>query len=94
MSLRNLFKFGMFALYVFTASAQESIQYASISGRVADATGAVIEGAKVTARQIDTNITSALLTDKEGRFRFPYLQVGDYEVRVQQPGFAEARRVA
>lgn len=48
--------------------------------------------ATVTARQIDTNLTSALLTDKEGRFHFPYLPVGDYEIRIQQQGFAEARR--
>ena len=94
MSLRNLFKFGVFALCVFTASAQESIHFASISGRVSDASEAVVEGATVTARQIDTNLTSALLTDKEGRFRFPYLPVGEYEIRIQQPGFVEARRSA
>lgn len=75
-------------LGAIAAYAQESIQFASISGRVADATGAVIQNAKVTARQIDTNISSILLTDKERRFRFPYLRVGDYEVSVQQAGFA------
>ncbi len=78
------------ALLAVTGWAQESIQFASISGRVADATGAVIPNAKVTARQVDTNITSTLLADKEGRFRFPYLRVGEYEVRVQQVGFASA----
>ena len=92
MSLRSLFKVTFVALGVLTAAAQESIQYASISGRVADATGAVIQNAKVSARQIDTNISSALLTDKEGRFRFPYLKVGEYEVRVQQVGFANVAR--
>jgi superoxide dismutase len=35
----------LLALGAITAAAQESIQYASISGRVADATGAVIQGA-------------------------------------------------
>src|ERR1017187_9172066 len=80
------------ALGATPAAAQESIQYASISGRVADATGAVILGAKVKARQIDTNISSALLTDKEGRFRFPYLRVGEYEIGIQQAGFANATR--
>ena len=80
------------ALIVVTAGAQESIQYASIGGRVADTTGAVIQGAKISARQIDTNITGALFTDKEGRFRFPYLRVGRYEIRVQQVGFANVTR--
>ncbi len=85
-------KFILLALGLITATAQESIQYGSIGGRVTDATGAVIQGAVVRARQIDTNVSSALLTDKEGRFRFPYLRAGTYEVRIQQPGFAEAVR--
>jgi len=79
-------------LGVFSGAAQESIQYGSISGRVEDATGAVVQNAKVSSRQKDTNITSTLLTDKEGRFRFPYLSVGEYEVTVQQPGFGNATR--
>ena len=92
MSFRVLTTFTFLALGAITAAAQESIQYGSISGRVADATGAVIQGAKVSARQIDTNIANALLTDKEGRFRFPYLSVGEYEIRIQQAGFADAFR--
>ena len=92
MSLFHLSRLTLLALGVLVASAQESIQYASISGRVADATGAVIQNAKVTARQIDTNISSGLLTDKDGRFRFPYLRVGEYEVKIQQAGFATAAR--
>ncbi len=75
-----------------TAAAQESIQYGSISGRVEDGSGAVVQSAKVTSLQKDTNISSSVLTDKEGRFRFPYLSVGDYEIRVQHTGFADAAR--
>ena len=80
------------SLGVLCAAAQESIQYGSISGRVQDATGAVVQGAKVASRQKATNISSAVLTDKDGRFRFPYLSVGEYEIVVQQPGFAQATR--
>jgi len=91
-SFRFLTTFTFLALGAIAAAAQESIQYGSISGRVEDGTGAVIQGAKVSARQIDTNIGSALVTDKEGRFRFPYLSVGEYEIRIQQAGFADAVR--
>jgi hypothetical protein len=62
-------------------SAQESMNNASVSGRVTDQTGAVVDGAQVTARQTDTNLTSTLLTDRDGRFRFPYLKVGQYEIK-------------
>ena len=77
-------------LFLAVAFAQETIHYASVSGRVTDATGAVIQGAQVTVRQIDTNLSSDAKTDREGRFRFPYLRVGQYEIRVHQQGFADA----
>ena len=79
-------------LAVQAAPAQESVNYASISGRVTDASGAAIEACQVTARQLDTNLTSIANTDREGRFRFPYLRVGRYQIRVHHEGFAELER--
>ena len=74
------------------AVAQETINSASISGRVTDPSGGVVEGALVTARQTDTNLKRTVLTDASGRFRFPYLNVGAYEITVQRPGFGEIKR--
>jgi hypothetical protein len=74
-------------------SGQETIHHASIGGRVTDATGAVVRGAAVTARQTGTNLAATGVTDDEGRFRFPYLKVGPYRVTVRQAGFAEAARL-
>src|SRR5207302_3227637 len=54
--------------------------------------GAIIQGAVVTARQLDTNWNTQAITDREGRFRFPYLNIGPYEVRIQQKGFSDAQR--
>jgi len=71
------------------AGAQQSIEYASVSGRVTDPSGAVIVGASVMARQAETNAHIAIDTDKDGRFRFPYLRVGPYELTIRHPGFAE-----
>ena len=77
------------------AAAQQSVEYASVGGRVVDPSGAVITGAQVVARQADTNLAAHAATDQGGRFRFPYLKVGTYEVTVQQAGFADAvRRLA
>ena len=80
------------AAAVPTVLAQETVNYASVSGRVTDPTGAVVAGARVTARQTETNLTSAANTDGEGRFRFPYLRVGSYEITVSLTGFATATR--
>lgn len=74
------------------AHAQETISYASVSGRVTDPQGAVVPGAHVTARQLDTNITAETATDSDGRFRFPYLKVGRYEVKAHLQGFADRSR--
>jgi protocatechuate 3,4-dioxygenase beta subunit len=60
--------------------AQETVNSASVSGRVTDPQGAVVPGALVTARQVDTNVARETITDGEGRFRFPYLKVGRYEI--------------
>jgi len=90
---RIIDKFTLVALCAIgVACAQEGVNSASVSGRVTDATGAVIEGAQVTARQIDTNLASATETDREGRFRFPYLRVGRHEIKIHRQGFADATR--
>ena len=73
-------------------SAQETVDRASLGGRVEDASGAVVRGAEVTARQEATNASVEAVTDGAGRFRFAYLQVGEYEVTIRREGFAEARR--
>ena len=74
------------------ANAQGTINYGSIGGQAMDASGAVVVGAVVSARQTETNRASTLMTDRDGRFLFPYLSVGDYEVKVQHPGFQVAVR--
>jgi len=75
-----------------TLGAQESINHASVSGRVTDPQAAVVPGATVMARQLETDVVATVVTDAGGRFRFPYLRVGDYELTVQLTGFVEVRR--
>jgi hypothetical protein len=75
-----------------TAAGQETVNFASVSGRVTDPQGAVIRGASVTARHTETNVTATATSDDEGRFRFPYLRIGPYEITAKQAGFADATR--
>ena len=75
------------AVFALSASAQESINYASLAGRVADPQGASIAGAQVTARHTGTNVKASAVTEQDGRFRFPFLKVGAYDVDVRAPGF-------
>src|SRR5262245_25318273 len=74
------------------SAAQETISSASISGRVIDPQGAVVPYADIVARQTETNVTVQATTDQEGRFRFPYLRVGTYEITARVQGFREIVR--
>ena len=80
------------ALTAPVARAQETVNSASVSGRVTDSQGGVVPGAAVTARQVDTNVVTETTTNPDGRFRFPYLKVGRYEITVHLEGFADVKR--
>ena len=82
----------LFIAVSIPASAQETIHLASIGGRVSDQSGALVEGAKIDAWQSEMDLTRETVTDREGRFRLPYMKVGPYEIKVSKPGFADASR--
>src|SRR5205809_301194 len=67
------------------ASAQVST--ATIAGVVQDASGAVIPGVSITAKNVETGVTRTATTDEGGRYTIPELTLGDYEVEAQLPGF-------
>lgn len=74
------------------AMAQQTVTSATLSGFVKDARGAVVSGATLTATNIQTNQRHVTTTDHEGRYRFPYLQVGSYSLSVEARGFARLTR--
>jgi len=79
------------ALLVFILSglgaAQQSVTSGTLSGRIEDATGAVVSGVTVTATHLETNHQLTTTSDVEGRYRFPYLRTGDYDLKIQAEGF-------
>src|SRR5262245_32415996 len=77
---------------IATILTQQTVNYASLSSRVTDPTDAIVAGAQIAARQTDTNLPSTTSTDPDGRFRFPYLKPGAYEITVRTLGFADATR--
>jgi len=60
---------------------------ASLGGTVADATGAVIPGAAVTAKNIANGFVRTAKTNGVGIFIFSSLDSGDYTITVKAPGF-------
>src|SRR6185369_2640863 len=68
--------------------AQHNVTSATLSGRIEDASGAVVSGASVKARHHETNQQLTTTSDVEGRYRFPYLRIGDYDLQIDANGFA------
>jgi hypothetical protein len=60
----------------------------SFQGTVRDEQGAVVPGASVTVRNVETNARRVAVTDSQGRWRVPNLPVGNYEVALDLVGFA------
>ena len=60
---------------------------ATVGGTVADATGAVVPGIEVTAKNIDTGIVTTRVTNESGSYDFPSLQPGKYTISVMRTGF-------
>jgi virginiamycin B lyase len=58
-----------------------------IAGAVKDPNGAPLKGAFVKAQNIETRITTSVLSDKQGRYQIPDLAPGEYRVRVDAVGY-------
>jgi hypothetical protein len=62
----------------------------TITGTVADSTGAAIPGATVTALNTQTNFKKTVTTNGAGNFSAPSLPFGEYTVTAEAPSFAAA----
>ncbi len=66
---------------------QAQVNTAALSGTATDATGAVVVGAKIQAKNTSTGMTYSAVTDGQGRYSIQELPVGTYDVSAQKSGF-------
>src|SRR5216117_3673434 len=59
----------------------------TILGTVTDPSGAVVAGAKVTAKNVNTGLERTTQTSADGSYSAPELPIGTYSVTVSQSGF-------
>jgi outer membrane receptor for ferrienterochelin and colicin len=69
------------------ARAQTQITTGVIQGTVLDEANAVVAGAGVEVKNMDTNLTRTLTTDSDGRFVFLQLPSGRYTLTVSKQGY-------
>jgi hypothetical protein len=76
------------ALIVSSMPAFGQSTYGAIVGTVKDASGALVNAAKVTLVNTGTSFERQTTTDSTGAYSFLNLDAGRYKVTVAQPGFA------
>lgn len=73
--------------------AQSNATDGALEGFVRDPSGALVPGASVIALNLETNQVRESTTNQDGYFRFPLLQVGEYQLLVSAAGFADYQRI-
>ena len=91
-SIRAVIALGCLLACAGLSSAQQTVDAGSVSGRVVDEMQAPIPGATVVAAHSLTGVAATAVTDSNGRFRFPYLRIGTYELTVSLTGFRDYSR--
>src|SRR5262245_50987057 len=67
-------------------------QNAQVTGTLKDASGGVLPGATVTARNEETGLTRTAVSESAGEYRLPALPPGRYTVTVDLQGFTTENR--
>jgi outer membrane receptor for ferrienterochelin and colicin len=77
------------AFVSLTVWAQTQTTTGAVQGVVTDETGAVVPGANVEIKNLDTNASKTSSTDGDGRFAFLQLASGRYTLNVSKGGYAK-----
>ncbi len=78
------------ALLATMPATAQFAQRSSITGTVIDESGAVVPNAGVTLTDLDQKKTTTTQTNGSGQYSFTQLNIGHYQVSVDQPGFQKA----
>lgn len=91
--IHPLLRLSLAVLILITAHAAVLAQNSTgtILGHITDPTGAIVPGADVSVRNIDTNITQTTKTSDVGDYVFVNLHPGQYELSVSASGFKSAQ---
>ncbi|MBV9036107.1 MAG: TonB-dependent receptor, partial [Acidobacteriaceae bacterium] len=69
------------------AGTQTQITSAQLSGRILDPNGAAIPSATVTLAEPTTGISRVFTTDTQGKYDFPLVPAGTYQLKIEKTGF-------
>ena len=87
-----LFMLAIVLVMGLAATTNGQIDTGTIHGIVSDTSGAVIPKARVTLTNTGTGITVSAQTDESGRYSFPAIKIGGYQVAFEATGFKKLVR--
>ena len=79
-------------LLSFAATVSAQTFRGTILGTISDTSGAVVAGAKVTVRNVNTGLERSTQTSADGSYSLPELPIGSYDVTVTLKGFQKIGR--
>src|SRR5215470_13841523 len=82
----------LIALATLSSPLFAQVKSSAITGTVADSSGAVLPGAKVTVTETGTSTVNTTQTNEVGQYNVPYLPLGKYTVEVTMEGFQTYRK--
>jgi hypothetical protein len=82
----------LFVLALAVPAFTQSDTTGGLSGQILDPSGGAIGGATVTIIYVDTGFRRKSQTDAEGRFSFPHVQPGNYQIEADAPAFERSQQ--
>ena len=89
---RHSFFLSVLSLLLVVGSVPAQEFRGSLGGTITDPLGALVQGATVVIKNVDTNAEMIATTNDNGSYNFSLLPPGRYTLRVTSPGFRTAQR--
>ena len=86
--LRAFIVAAMVLLLQFTSSSlRAQVASGTIVGTTRDSSGAIVPGANITCKSVETGVTRNVIAGELGAYTIPALPVGTYDLEASVPGF-------
>ncbi|HTS36885.1 MAG TPA: TonB-dependent receptor [Candidatus Solibacter sp.] len=79
---------GVLVISVLAGSALAQTVTGSITGQISDPSGAVVQGATVTAENVATSVKTTAKTNSAGVYTIRFLPIGTYQLTIEAKGFS------
>ena len=89
-SLRQFVVFALLALLISIPLSGQTVT-GTMRGTVTDRSGATLPGVTITIRNVETGLERVVVTEKDGTYNAPFLQIGRYNVQAELAGFGAMR---